>query len=85
MGSLPILSGPSANHEPPEAHHDGCPGAWYRSRFVTSLLPFERNVAQGVYSENVLLSRTDDPLVIESIQYLEHERARALAHQLDKR
>lgn len=85
MGRLPILHGPDANEEPVDTHHDGCPGAWYRSRFVVSLMKYERHVSgDGVYSENVLLTRCTDPLVLEAIQYLEHERARAHAHQLSK-
>lgn len=85
MGRLPILYGPDASEEPVETHHDGCPGAWYRSRFVASLYKFERPMSgDGVYSENVNLTRCTDPLVIEAIQYLEHERSRAQAHHLSK-
>jgi hypothetical protein len=81
MGALPVLDGLEASEEPKESHEDGCPGAWYRSRFALSLGPYERSVSeQGAYSENLLLSRCDDPLVLEAIQYLEQERARARAH-----
>jgi hypothetical protein len=80
MGGLPILDGPDASQEPKESHDEGCPGAWYRSRFAASLMAYERPVSEhGVYSENPLLTRCDDPLVLEAIQYLEHERARARA------
>ena len=49
--------GIEASEEPPETHHNGCPGAWYRSRFVSSLYRYERAVSgDGAYSENVLLS-----------------------------
>lgn len=84
MGRLPILYGPQASEEPPETHDDGCPGAWYRCGFVHSLMPYERSCSGGVYSANPLLDRTDDPLVIEAIQYLERERARARAHYDEK-
>ena len=85
MGRLPILYGPEASEEPPETHHNGCPGAWYRSRFVSSLYRYERAVSgDGAYSENVLLTRCTDPLVIEAVQYLEQERARAHAHHISK-
>lgn len=83
MGRLPIIHGPDASERPPETHEEGCPGAWYRSRFVLSLIPYERAVSEGVYSDNVLLSRCNDPLVIEAIHYLEMERARARAHHLE--
>ena len=82
MGGLPE---PGEPEEPSESHCDGCPGAWYRSRFVTSLIPYERTTdANGGYSENLRLTRCADPLVLDAIQYLEHERARALTHQREK-
>jgi hypothetical protein len=85
MGALPIYDGPSPSDEPPESHEDGCPGAWYRSRFVSSLIPYERSTnGEGLYSENLHLSRCTDPLVLEAIQYLEHERARALSHMRER-
>lgn len=85
MGQLPILSGPDASEQPGESHDEGCPGAWYRCGFVVSLLPFERSVStEGAYSPNIRLDRCHDQLVIDAIQYLEHERARALAHQRQK-
>jgi hypothetical protein len=81
MGALPILEGPDTSEEPKESHEDGCPGAWYRARFVLSLLPYERSQdANGGYSENLRLTRCADPLVLDAIQYLEHERSRALNH-----
>lgn len=85
MGRLPILDGEDASEHPVERHDDGCPGAWYRSRFVASLMAYERPMSgDGVYSENLHLTRCTDPLVLDAIQYLEHERARALNHQREK-
>ncbi len=86
MGALPVLAGPVEHSEtPPESHEDGCPGAWYRCGFVSSLLPYERSVSEGGgYSENLRLSRCTDPLVLDAIQYLEHERARARSHQRER-
>lgn len=82
MGALPILHGEHASEEPAEPHDEGCPGAWYRCTFVRSLAPYERHVSGGGgYSSNPTFDRCDDPLVHEAVQYLEHERARALAHQ----
>ncbi len=50
----------------------GCPGAWYRTAFVDSLLryyrPRDRN---GGRIENPLLSRCTDELVLEAIRVLE--------------
>ncbi len=81
MGLLPVLDGPEPSEHPKETHEDGCPGAWYRCGFVTSLLKYERHVSEhGAYSDNPLLSRCEDPLVLEAIQYLELERARARAY-----
>lgn len=84
MGHLPIYDGPEPSEEPRETHDDGCPGAWYRCGFVTSLIRYERPVSEGGYSENLHLSRCNDPLVLDAIQYLEHERARALNHLREK-
>lgn len=84
MGRLPVHT-PRPCDEPPEKAEDGCPGAWYRSRFVRSLIPYERTQSQhGALSENLLLSRCDDPLVLEAIQTLEIERARALSHNRER-
>lgn len=85
MGALPRRDGEEPTEEPAETTEDGCPGAWYRCGFVASLYPFERHVSgDGVYSENITLSRCTDPLVLEAIHYLEHERARSLGHQREK-
>lgn len=68
--------------EPHESHEHGCPGAWARAGFVRSLERYERACADGVYSPNAQLDRTDNTLVLEAIQYLEQERARARAHRM---
>ncbi len=84
MGRLPVY-GANPCEEPKETHDEGCPGAWYRTRFVRSLIPYERvSSSDGVLSENIRLSRCDDPLVIDAVQYLEIERARARSHFQDK-
>ena len=85
MGALPRYDGPGASETPCESHDDGCPGAWYRCRFVQSLGPYERHSdANGGLSDNIRLSRCQDPLVLDAIQYLEDERSRALAHQRER-
>jgi len=60
-----------------EDHREGCPGGWYRCGFVYSLLPYHRPYSQGMFSENIRLSRTDDPLVIEAVQFYENELLRS--------
>ena len=55
---------------------EGCPGGWYRCGFVHSLHKFRRR--GETRTENMLLSRTDDRLVLEAIGYLEDEEAHAL-------
>ena len=84
MGLLPIYE-PRPHDKPPEPNDDGCPGSFYRSRFVVSLIPYERvSYGEGGLNENLRLSRCQDPLVIEAIQTLEIERGRAHAHNVEK-
>lgn len=66
-----------APHEP--IREEGCPGGWYRCRFVTSLHKYRRGSSQGVRNENLLLSRTTDRLVLEAIDYLEHQEMHSLS------
>jgi hypothetical protein len=67
---------------PREDNEDGCPGAWYRCAFVGSLLKYERTISEdGVFSENVLLNRCTDRLVLEAIQHLEQERLRCRGYE----
>ncbi len=56
---------------------EGCPGGWYRCGFVRSLHKFRRRGTE-TRTENLLLSRCPDRLVLESIAYLEDEEAHAL-------
>lgn len=58
---------------------EGCPGGWYRCGFIASLHKYRRGTAQGVRNENLLLSRCTDRLVLEAIDYLEHEEGHSLA------
>lgn len=84
MGRLPIVGQDIPSHynprKPPEDHEDGCPGGWYRCAFVESLCKYERMFSGGMFSANVMLDRTSDPLIIEATQYLEHQRLRYRAH-----
>lgn len=62
---------------PAEPAEDGCPGGWYRSGFVASLHRYRRRGTEQ-RTENLLLSRCPDRLVLEAIDYLEHEEGHAL-------
>lgn|GEM_PF-4537582 len=66
-----------------EDHDEGCPGGWYRSRWALSVLPYQRPYSQGTFSENIRLSRSHDPLVLEAVEYHEQETLRAQAHYLE--
>lgn len=62
---------------PPELVDEGCPGGWYRSRFVWSLHSFLRVRAEGGQRVgNPLLDRCDDELVLQLVMYFEHEQER---------
>lgn len=63
-----------------ESHNDGCPGAWARCEWIRSLVPYFRHRAQGVWSENIRLSRCEDPLVLEAVEYWEAQVIRADGH-----
>ena len=56
---------------------EGCPGGWYRCLFVQSLHKFRRKGSE-TRTENLLLSRCQDRLVLESIDYLESEEGHSL-------
>lgn len=57
---------------PSEPACDGCPGGWYRSRFVESLLRYRRRSADGgARVANLMLERCDDDLIIEAAEMLE--------------
>ena len=50
----------------------GCPGSWYRTPFVQSILRYyRRRDRHGNRIDNPFLSRCDDELVIEAINALE--------------
>lgn len=58
----------------------GCPGAWYRTAFVDSLLRYyRRRDRNGNRIENLLLSRCTDELVIEAVTALEDYEDNAAA------
>lgn len=61
-------------HDPREdIEHEGCPGAWYRTPFVESLMRYyRRRDDQGNRVANPALDKCDDPLVHEAVLELEH-------------
>lgn len=78
MGRLPLL--PNDPPRPKEDHEDGCPGAWYRCAFVLSLHKYARLLTDNGFSDNLLLSRSDDRLLLEALSYYEAERLAARVH-----
>jgi len=80
MGGQPERSGAPM---PPESFEGGCPGSWYRCRFVMSLLPYQRPCANGVFSPNLRLDRCRDPLVIEAVRYWEQQQLRVSARAME--
>lgn len=89
MGRLPIapdsasLDGVKRNPRyPTEDPDDGCPGAWYRSAFVSSVLPYlRRRDDHGGRVVNLMLDRTDDELLVELVSYAEDEQERWEAYR----
>lgn len=58
---------------PIERAEAGCPGSWYRTAFVESLLRYyRRRDRNGGRIENPHFTRCEDDLVIEAIRVLEH-------------
>ena len=54
------------------ADEAGCPGAWYRTAFVGSILRYyRRRDRNGNRIENPLLTRCTDELVIEAVRTIE--------------
>lgn len=70
---------------PLERPSDGCPGGWYRSRFVLSLDRYFRvRVDGGQRVPNPLLDRCDDEFVLMCERIYVHQQERAAAYQLEQ-
>lgn len=70
---------------PPEDNeNEGCPGGWYRCEWIRSLGKYRRRGSETKI-ENLLLTRCQDRLVLEAIQYLEDEEANSLGHFYEAR
>lgn len=60
---------------PPELPDEGCPGGWYRSRFVWSLTDYMRTRTEaGDRVGNPFFDTCDDPLVWAWILYFERQQ-----------
>ncbi len=71
--------------QPLERPSDGCPGGWYRSRFVWSLDRYFRLRADGGQRvPNPLLDRCEDEFVIACERIYLHEQERAVAYRLEQ-
>lgn len=70
---------------PLERPSDGCPGGWYRSRFVWSLNHyFRERVEGGQRVPNPLLDRCDDDFVLLCERVYVREQERAAAYRLEQ-
>lgn len=71
--------------QPPEDPGDGCPGGWYRSRFVASVYPYlRRRTKDGDRVQNLILDRTDDELMLQWVQYLEEQQESWESYQVQE-
>lgn len=73
----------AANY-PTEDPAEGCPGGWYRSLFIASILPYlRRRDAQGNRVVNLMLDRCDDELIIAFAMIVEDEQERWESYRLE--
>ncbi len=69
-----------------DIENGGCPGAWYRTDFVASVLRYYRRRTEGGGRvPNPALDACDDPLVHEAVQALESYEDGALSEYLENR
>lgn len=72
-----------------DMEHNGCPGSWYRTPFVESLLRYRRQpCGEGGRVPNRFLDLCDDEFIVEAINTLEaYEDAwhgELIAHRMRK-
>lgn len=81
MGRAPLYEregeDPRWRRPPEDLACEGCPGGWYRSAFVESLLPYyRRRDGKGNRVSNPNLDSCGDPFVVACILAMEaHEEA----------
>lgn len=69
-----------------DIENGGCPGSWYRTDFVASVLRYYRRRTEGGGRvPNPALDACDDPLVHEAVQALESYEDGALSEYLENR
>lgn len=86
MGRYPDPQIPAEQNRTPQLPLEdpdaGCPGSWYRTRFMASLSPYLRRVRPmgdgWDRDSNPLLDRCEDDLVVQWVLYFELEQNRAL-------
>lgn len=67
---------------PREPHCDGCPGGWYETPFVYSLLDYEPLRSEGNFQQCLELEEADSPLIRRWVRLLQIERLRQSAHEM---
>lgn len=87
MGAPPDYAGEGTDNNWARPLEDpdvmGCPGSWYRTPFIQSLLEYYRERDdQGNRVPNPKLDRCDDPLVHEAIVLLERHEGNAIREHL---
>lgn len=68
------VDGPGAEDwaAPNEPACDGCPGGWYRSAFLESVLRYRRRSTDGGGRvPNLMLEQCGDDVVLEAVEWLE--------------
>lgn len=69
---------------PLERVSDGCPGGWYRCRFVWSLQPYFRARLEGGHLvDNPMLNRCEDEFVLWCVRVFENEQTRQANHRVE--
>jgi hypothetical protein len=67
---------------PPEITDEGCPGGWYRSRFVWSLVDLLRvRTETGDRVRNPFFDESEDPLVWAWVLYFERCQEEAAGYR----
>lgn len=70
---------------PPEEPRDGCPGGWYRTPYVDSVLVYLRTRAEnGARNQNHYLDATTDRRVLDAVYYVEREQERVFAYRAER-
>lgn len=71
--------------KPLERLSDGCPGGWYRSRFVWGLDRYMRvRVEGGQRVSNPLLDRCEDDFILQCERLYVQEQERAAAYRVEQ-